>query len=236
MLPLTSRAQGRDYSQLMLARRRGQNGPSAHPANRAAHPDVVRVLVVDDHPIVHLGVERLVEPAPNIQMCTGARTAKEGAAIAAAERPTVVLLDLHLPDMSLPDAAAALRSARLGVKLVLFTGDSKPTVGQIAGLVGMDAVVHKDNACAVLITAIEAVAAGRRYCDPVISTGNPLALPRREYQVLERLAMGESNGQIAQHLHLAPNTVKSYVQSLLANLDARNRLDAVIKAQQAGML
>jgi two-component system nitrate/nitrite response regulator NarL len=197
---------------------------------------VVRVLVVDDHPIVHLGVERLLEGALTIQMCTGARTAKEGVAIAAAERPTVVLLDLHLPDMALPDAAAALRGACLGVKLVLFTGDIKPTVGQIGGLVGMDAVVHKDNACAVLITAIEAVAAGRRYCDPVISTGDPLALSRREYQVLERLAMGESNAEIAQQLRLAPNTVKSYVQSLLTHLDARNRLDAVIKAQQAGML
>jgi two-component system nitrate/nitrite response regulator NarL len=197
---------------------------------------VVRVLVVDDHPIVHLGVERLVENMPSVHMCTGARTAKAGIAIAIRERPTVVLLDLHLPDMAVPEAAAALRGACLGVKLMLFTGDSSRTVGQIAGLVGMDAVVHKDNACNVLITAIGEVAAGRRYCDPAISTGNPLALARREYQVLERLAMGESNVEIAQHLHLAPNTVKSYVQSLLAHLDARNRLDAVVKAQQAGML
>ncbi|WP_210731563.1 response regulator [Mycobacterium intracellulare] len=172
---------------------------------------MVRMLVIDDHPIVHLGVERLVAGVPTIQMCTGARTAKKGVAIAAAERPTVVLLDLHLPDMALPDAAAALRGASLGVKLVLFTGDSKPTVGQIAGLVGMDAVVHKDNACAVLITAIEAVAAGRRYCDPVISTGDPLALSRREYQVLERLAMGESNAEIAQQLRLAPNSFSGSV-------------------------
>ncbi|UJL30608.1 response regulator transcription factor [Mycolicibacterium vanbaalenii] len=197
---------------------------------------MIRVLVVDDHPIVHLGVERLVEVAPTIQMCTGARTAKEGIATAATQRPTVVLLDLHLPDMALPEAAAALRGACPGVKLVLFTGDSKRSVGQIAGLVGVDAVVHKDNACAVLITAITEVAAGRRYCDPGISSGDPLALSRREYQVLERLAMGESNNEIAQQLHLAPNTVKSYVQSLLAHLDARNRLDAVVKAQQAGML
>jgi len=197
---------------------------------------VVRVLVVDDHPIVHLGVERLAESMPSIQMCTGARTAKAGVAITAAERPTVVLLDLHLSDMALPEAAAALRGACLGVKLVLFTGDSNRTVGQIAALVGMDAVVHKDNACNVLITAIGEVAAGRRYCDPAISTGNPLAVSRREYQVLERLAIGESNAQIAQHLHLAPNTVKSYVQSLLAHLDALNRLDALVKAQRAGML
>ncbi|ELB87258.1 response regulator containing a CheY-like receiver domain and an HTH DNA-binding domain [Rhodococcus wratislaviensis IFP 2016] len=197
---------------------------------------MLRVLVIDDHPIVHLGVERLVEGTVGIQMCPGARTATEGVAIAAAERPDVVLLDLHLPDMALPDAAAALRGACPGLKLVLFTGDSKRTVGQIAGLVGMDAVVHKDNACTVLVTAIGEVAAGRRYCDPVISTGDPLALSRREYQVLERLAMGESNTEIAKQLSLAPNTVKSYVQSLLAHLDARNRLDAVVKAQQAGML
>ncbi|MBC2592625.1 MULTISPECIES: response regulator transcription factor [Rhodococcus] len=208
----------------------------AHPGVPCAHPGVVRVLVVDDHPIVHLGVERLVEGAAGMRMCPGARTATAGVAVAAAERPDVVLLDLHLPDMVLPDAAAALRGACPGVKLVLFTGDSNRTVGQIAGLVGMDAVVHKDNACGVLITAIGEVAAGRRYCDPVISPGDPLALSRREYQVLERLAMGESNTEIAQQLGLAPNTVKSYVQSLLAHLDARNRLDAVVKAQQAGML
>lgn len=171
-----------------------------------------------------------------MQLCRGARTATDGVTIAASERPDIVLLDLHLPDMALPEAAAALRGARPGVKLVLFTGDSKRSVGQIAGLVGVDAVVHKDNACAVLITAIAEVAAGRRYCDPVISSGDPLALSRREYQVLERLAMGESNSEIAEQLCLAPNTVKSYVQSLLAHLDARNRLDAVVKAQQAGML
>jgi DNA-binding NarL/FixJ family response regulator len=196
----------------------------------------VRVMVVDDHPIVHLGVERLVQGAPNVQMCQGARTATDGVAIAASERPDVVLLDLHLPDMALPEAAAALRGACAGVKLVLFTGDNKRSVAQIAGLVGMDAVVHKDNACGVLVTAIAEVAAGRRFCDPVISSGDPLALSRREYQVLERLAMGESNTEIARQLRLAPNTVKSYVQSLLAHLDARNRLDAVVKAQQAGML
>ncbi|GJO32929.1 DNA-binding response regulator [Mycobacterium marinum] len=207
-----------------------------HSAAANTAPEAVRVLVVDDHPIVHLGVERLVQGNPRVQMCTGARNVKSGVAVAAAERPHVVLLDLHLPDMALPEAAAALRGACLGVKLILFTGDSKPTVSQVAGLVGMDAVVHKDNACAVLVTAIEEVAAGRRFCDPVISTGNPLELSRREYQVLERLAIGETNAQIAQKLQLAPNTVKSYVQSLLAHLDARNRLDAVIKAQQAGML
>ncbi len=119
---------------------------------------------------------------------------------------------------------------------MLFTGDSRPTVLQIAGLVGVDGVVHKENACALLITAVREAAAGRRYCDPAVGDANSLALPRREYQVLKRLAMGESNAQIAEQLGLASNTVKSYVQTLLGRLGAKNRLDAVIKAQEAGML
>jgi two-component system nitrate/nitrite response regulator NarL len=218
-----------------MPQRRDQTSTIAHRP-RAAGGDVLRVLLIDDHPIVHQGVESLIERVPTMQMCTGALTVAEGGMIATAERPHVVLLDLHLPDMSALDAALVLRRARPNVKLVLFTGDSRRSVRQVAALGGMDGVVHKDNGCALLITAIREVAAGRSFCDPVISTGDPLMLSRREYQVLERLAMGASNSQIAQHLGLAPNTVKSYVQALLARLSARNRLDAVVKAQQAGIL
>jgi two-component system, NarL family, nitrate/nitrite response regulator NarL len=194
------------------------------------------VLLVDDHPIVHQGVERLIERVPGMRMCTGALSGAEGGQIAAIERPRVALLDLHLPDMSAPEAVSVLRSACPGLKIVLFTGDSSRTVGYVAALVGMDGIVHKDNACATLISAIRTVAAGQRFCDPLINSDNALALSYREFQVLERMARGDSNAQIAQHLGLAPNTVKSYVQMLLTRLDARNRLEAVVKAQQVGVL
>lgn len=197
---------------------------------------VLRVLLVDDHPIVHQGVERLIERVPGMRMCTGALSGAQGGQIAAIERPEVALLDLHLPDMSAHEAASALRSACPGLKIVLFTGDSSRTVGYVAALVGMDGIVHKDNACATLITAIRAVAAGQRFCDPLINSDNALALSWREFQVLERMARGDSNAQIAQHLGLTPNTIKSYVQMLLTRLDARNRLEAVVKAQRVGVL
>lgn len=196
----------------------------------------IRVLLVDDHPIVHQGVERLVEDAPDMRLCGAALTAAEGARVGAASRPDVALLDLHLPDMAAPEAATALRSACGKVRLILFTGDSARTVGHVAELVGMDGVVHKDNACATLITAIREVHAGRPFRDPLLGDANPLALTRRELQVLEQIAKGDSNAEIAQHLGLTANTVKSYVQALLTRLDARNRLDAVLKAQRAGVL
>jgi DNA-binding NarL/FixJ family response regulator len=210
---------------------RGIDRPSKPTPSRP-----VRVMLVDDHPVVHLGVERVLELEAGIEIAAGAHTGQEGAILAAREQPDLVLLDLHLPDMALPQSATAIRSARPGVKLVLFTGDNNATVGQVADLVGVDGIVHKDNACGVLVTAIWEVLAGRAFCDPAFSRGATMMLPRREYQVLKRLAMGESNSQIATHLGLATNTVKSYVQSLLVNLDARNRLDAVVKAQQAGIL
>lgn len=198
--------------------------------------DIVRVLLIDDHPIVHQGVERLVEDAPDMFQCSGALTAADGVRTAMLEHPDVALLDLHLPDMSAPDAASALRSARPGLRLVLFTGDSRRNVGYVASLIGMDGVVHKDNACSTLIEAIREVSAGRRFCDPLIGGDSTVALSRREFQILERMAKGDSNLEIARHLGLTANTVKSYVQTLLTRLDARNRLDAVLKAQQAGVL
>lgn len=206
------------------------------PRRRGSGAAPLRVLLVDDHPIVHQGVERLIEGAPDMLLCGAALTATGGAQVAAATQPHVALLDLHLPDMSAPEAAAALRSAGGSVKLILFTGDGRRTVGHVAELVGVDGVVHKDNACATLITAIREVCAGRQFCDPLVGDSHPLALSRREFQVLEQIAKGDSNAEIADHLGLTCNTVKSYVQTLLARLDARNRLDAVLKAQRAGVL
>ncbi|MFR9802047.1 response regulator transcription factor [Pseudonocardia sp. RS010] len=214
-----------------MSHRRGSSPSAARPV-----PGPVRVLLVDDHPIVHQGVERLVEGASDLHLCSAALTATAAVRAVARERPDVVLLDLHLPDMSAPVAAAALRSARPNLKLLLFTGDSRRNVAHVVALVGMDGVVHKDNACSTLIRAIRAVAAGQRFYDPLIGGESSVVLSRREFQILERMAKGDNNGEIGRHLGLTANTVKSYVQTLLTRLDARNRLDAVLKAQQAGLL
>lgn len=204
------------------------------PAKARAGP--LRVMLVDDHPIVHQGVEHLVERTPGIQICSRALTAAEGQMLAGLEWPDVVLLDLHLPDMSIAEASTALRQTRPGLKIILFSGDGRRATCQVARLAGMEGALHKDGACASLIVAIREVAAGRRFFDPLFDASGPLQLSPRESQVLHRLAMGESNAEIARALGLASNTVKSYVQSLLTHLDARNRLDAVVKAQRAGLL
>ncbi|WP_308206906.1 response regulator transcription factor [Mycolicibacterium hippocampi] len=197
---------------------------------------VTHVLLVDDHPIVHEGVETLIGRDPHLRMCRRAHSAREGAAIAAREPCDVVLLDLHLPDGSAPEAAAAIRSARPGVKVILFTGDARRSAALNLGLIGTDGFVHKDTACTSLVTAIRDVAAGRRFFDSTLDLEPDAPLSRREYQVLQRIAMGESNAEIAAKLGLASNTVKSYVQMLLARMDARNRLEAVVNAQRAGLL
>ncbi len=197
----------------------------------------VRVLLVDDHPIVHQGVERLLEDAPDLALCPAARSVRDAVRIARTTPPDVVLLDLHLPGSSAPEAAAALRAAApAGLRILLFTGDTSRSVAQVAGLIGADGVVHKDSAPATLTTAIREVARGHPFHEAAPAERERVVLSHREYQVLRLLAMGESNPQIARQLGLAPNTVKSYVQSLLHRLGARNRLEAVVKAQQAGML
>lgn len=206
----------------------------SEPVGRRA--EATHVLLVDDHPIVHEGVETLVSRDPTLRMCSRAHSAHEGALIAAREPCDVVLLDLHLPDASAPQAAMAIRAARPGVKVILFTGDARRSAALNLGLIGTDGFVHKDTACTSLVTAIRDVAAGRRFFDSTLDLESEGPLSRREFQVLQRLAMGESNAEIAAKLGLASNTVKSYVQALLARMDARNRLEAVVNAQRAGLL
>lgn len=99
------------------------------PRRRGSGAATLRVLLVDDHPIVHQGVERLIEGAQDMLLCGAALTATDGARVAAATQPDVDLLDLHLPDMSAPEAAAALRSVGGSVKLIL----SRATAGAPSG-------------------------------------------------------------------------------------------------------
>jgi two-component system, NarL family, nitrate/nitrite response regulator NarL len=206
------------------------------PADSGHRQPVTRVLLVDDHPIVHEGVETLIGRELDLSMCSRAYSAHEGAQIVAHERCDVVLLDLHLPDAPAPEAAAAIRTARPGVKVILFTGDARRSAALNLGLIGTDGFVHKDSACTSLVAAIRDVACGRRFFDPTLDLEPDGPLSRREYQVLQRIAMGESNAEIAAKLGLANNTVKSYVQMLLARMNARNRLEAVVNAQRSGIL
>lgn len=204
----------------------------------------VQVLVVDDHPVVQEGVAILVSSDPDIDIV--GRAGSAAAAIQAARdlRPDVILLDLRLPDRLASEAIPLLRMASGGSRIVIFTAYAGHRALRAAIDAGADCCLRKDTAD--LATAIKRAARGERFVDPrltedclpgriPVQKGGP-PLTRREYEVLRHVAMGQTNPEIADAIGLTRNTVKSYLQTALQKLGARNRVEAIAKATEAGLL
>ena len=205
----------------------------------------LRVLVVDDHPVVRQGVAMLLKPDPDIAVVGEARSGREAIDTARRLRPDVMLLDLRLPDMLASEAIPLLRMASPGTKIVIFTAYAGHQGLNAAVEAGADCCLRKDAAEIDLAVAIRRVVRGDRFVDPRLrqdglpgrmprSSGPPLT--RREYEVLRRVAMGETNPEIADSLGLSRNTVKTYLQTALQKLGVRNRVEAIARANEIGLL
>jgi DNA-binding NarL/FixJ family response regulator len=206
---------------------------------------VVRVLVTDDHPIVLDGVTLALQNTSWLRVAGYARTGREAIAAVQNLRPDVVLLDLRLPDMLGPEAVQALRARRPEVKIILFTAYPDHAALDAALAAGAHGVVVKDTEREDLVDVIRRVVAGERVvCVDVGGSSNAWlsrklgehGLTRREYDILRRVAMGETNPEIARALGLSRNTVKTYLQRALEKLGARNRVEALARANQLGIL
>lgn len=206
---------------------------------------VVRVLVTDDHPIVLDGVTLALQNTSWLRVAGYARTGREAIAAVQNLRPDVVLLDLRLPDMLGPEAVQALRARRPEVKIILFTAYPDHAALDAALAAGAHGVVVKDTEREDLVDVIRRVVAGERVvCVDVGGSSNAWlsrklsehGLTRREYDILRRVAMGETNPEIAHALGLTRNTVKTYLQRALEKLGARNRVEALARANQLGIL
>ena len=210
--------------------------------------DTVSVLVVDDHPIVLDGVRLLVESTSWITLAGYARTGREAITIAEQTQPDVVLLDLRLPDMLGPEVIHGIRRGAPDTRVVLFTAYADHAAVEPALAAGARAVVLKDADRADLVGVVRRVAAGETVPATAGSTSTgdanqqlarklrQWALTRREYDILRRISMGETNPEIAEALGLTRNTVKTYVQSALNKLGARNRIEALNRLHEGGLL
>ncbi|MFF5991030.1 response regulator [Prauserella flavalba] len=202
------------------------------------------VLVVDDHPVVRDGVTMLLRSDPSLAIVGSAESGHAAIERVAELCPDLVLLDLRLPDMLAPEVIAGLRRAHPRAKIVVFTahGDHQGVVAALEA--GANGGLLKDVAGTDLAAALRRVLHGERVVDPRImpddgARSNALArsgLTRREYEVLRLAAQGKTNPEIAQATGLTRNTVKTYLQSALHKLGARNRVEAIGKASEAGLL
>jgi two-component system, NarL family, nitrate/nitrite response regulator NarL len=206
----------------------------------------ISVLVVDDHPIVLDGVRHLVDSTPWIALAAYARTGREAITLAGQTQPDVILLDLRLPDMLGPEVISGIHRVASGARIILFTAYPDHAAVEPALAAGAKAVVLKDADRAHLVDTIRRVAtdeplAGTTPGSPEISQQlsrnlRRYALTRREYDILRHISMGETNPEIAEALGLTRNTVKTYVQSALTKLGARNRIEALNRLNELGLL
>lgn len=205
----------------------------------------LRVIIVDDHPVVREGLALVLRDDPDISIVGAATTAREGVVVARETQPDVILLDLRLPDRLGVDVISELRAVSPGAKIVLFTAHAEHAGIRTGIEIGLDGCLLKDAAGADLAHGLRLVASGKKVLDPRISnTPTPqlrdrlrgVGLSQREYEVLRLVALGKTNAEIASTLGLTSNTVKSYLRSTMVKLGVRNRVEAIARAHEGRLL
>jgi DNA-binding NarL/FixJ family response regulator len=196
----------------------------------------LRVLVVDDHDVVHWGFRVMLSELPWVERCLSARNGEEAIALAKRHEPDVALVDLFVGEESGPEICEQLHLAHRGVKVLLISGAGRIST-EAARACGATGFVPKDWPAADIARAVRMVGLGMSMFDPeadAAPTGP--ALTDRESAVLQLIATGATNREIAAQLHLSPHTVKEHASGLYRKLEARNRADAVLCAQRLGIL
>jgi DNA-binding NarL/FixJ family response regulator len=194
----------------------------------------LRILVVDDHEVVRWGLGSLLVAQSWVKGCVGAGDEEEALRLAARHKPHVAVLDLFLGRTSTVDLCRRLRETSETTRVLLISGAGTIPVAA-ARAAGASGFVRKEAGLAEVMRAVRAVGLGGEVFDtePVSTPGD---LSPREREVLDLMGAGDTNREIAAHLHLSPHTVKDHTTAILRKLEARNRTDAVERARRMGLL
>jgi DNA-binding NarL/FixJ family response regulator len=194
----------------------------------------LRVLVVDDHDVVHWGFRVLLGEQPWVERCLAARTGDEALRLLPSLRPDVALVDLFLAGESGADVCDSIRKASPSTRVLLISGAGRmsPAAARAAGASGF---VSKDWDAREVARAVRMVGSGMTVFEPTAEQPAPM-LSEREREVLDLIAAGSTNREIAEQLYLSPHTVKEHTSAVYRKLQARNRAEAVQRAQRIGLL
>jgi DNA-binding NarL/FixJ family response regulator len=208
------------------------SGPALAP--RRLPDRKLRVLVVDDHDVVHWGFRVLLGEQPWVERCLAARTGAEALELVRVFEPHVALVDLFLAGESGAELCDSIRKASPSTRVLLISGAGRmsPAAARAAGASGF---VSKDLEAGEIAAAVRMVGLGMTMFSPKADQPAPL-LSEREREVLDLIAAGSTNREIAERLYLSPHTVKEHTSSLYRKLRARNRAEAVQRAQRIGLL
>src|ERR1700760_4862820 len=207
---------------------------AAPPPGHVPSDRKLRVLVVDDHDVVHWGFRVMLGEQPWVQRCLAARSGAEALELLRTFPADVALVDLFLAGESGADVCDSIRRASPTTRVLLISGVGRmsPPAGRAAGSSGF---ISKDWEARDVARAVRAVGLGMTMFSPTSEQPAPL-LSEREREVLDLIAAGSTNREIASTLYLSPHTVKEHTSALYRKLGARNRADAVQRAQRIGLL
>jgi len=210
----------------------------------------LEVLIVDDHPVFRFGIRSLLEAAPEFAVVGEAITGEEAVHLAEELQPDVILMDLQMPGMNGTEAIRYIVATSPHIKILvvsMFEDDGSVFAAMRAGANGY---VLKDAEKGDLLRAIQAVGRGEAIFSPTIasrvlsffSASYLLAersifpqLTDRESEILNLIAAGANNSEIAERLHLSLKTVSNYVSNIFSKLQVADRAEAIIRARDAGL-
>jgi DNA-binding NarL/FixJ family response regulator len=201
----------------------------------------IRILVVDDHPVLRDGVAAIVGNQSDMMMAGEARDGREAVDSFRSLRPDVTLMDLQMPGMNGVDAITEIRSADPGAKIIVLTtyaGDAQAVRALKAGAVGY---LLKSGLRTELVDAIRDVHRGQRHVNRDVADEIAVhvvdeSLTGREVAILRLVSIGKANKQVASELGLSEETVKGHLKSVFAKLGVADRTHAVTVAARRGII
>lgn len=205
-------------------------------------PPLIRVAVVDDHPVVRAGLVAILVQSSSCEVVAEAGSSAEAVQRFPEARPDVVLVDLKLPDstgMTLVDRLCRLLP---DAKLVVITAYEEPGLVREALRLGARGYLIKDSSAEALVAAVRSVWTGQQVVDPALAgrvaelDAAPGSLTARQQEVLQLLAEGRTNKEIARALKVSDDTVKFHLKNLFERLGVDNRTEAAVVASRLGHL
>lgn len=201
----------------------------------------IRVMIVDDHAVVCMGLAGIINTQPDMSVVAQAHSGREAVEQARKYSPDVILMDLRMPEMNGVEAIAAIRAERPGSAVIVLTTYQGDEDIRRALAAGAQAYLLKGMSHLKLLEAIRSVSAGGQYIprnllNSIPGKLNRPALSAREVDILRLVVKGLNNNEIAEALNITRGTVKWHINIILRRLDVNDRTQAVVVAAQRGII
>ena len=203
--------------------------------------DLIRILIVDDHPVVRAGLASMLGTQGELDLIGMAASGEDALRLIADQAPDVVLLDLRMPGMNGVQTLQALKSAGRSVRVIILTNYETDEDIFRAVQAGAQGYLLKDTSLREMAEAIRTVHGGKRYIPRHIASRLAERMVRtdltaRELEILQLLAKGPSNKQIGHALGISDNTVRNHVLKIMEKLEVSDRTEAATTAIQRGLI